>query len=54
MTGYAHKNGGPQEEGRRAGTENVAGVLAMIAALADGEAARRLALRVAFEKTTRA
>ncbi len=49
--------GGPQEEGRRAGTENVAGVLAMIAALEereaalpDGEAARRLALRVNFEQ----
>ena len=49
--------GGPQEEGRRAGTENVAGVLAMIAALeeregalASGEAARRLAMRVSFEQ----
>ncbi|MBT6449101.1 MAG: cysteine desulfurase [Verrucomicrobiales bacterium] len=31
--------GGPQEEGRRAGTENVAGVLSMIAALAEREAA---------------
>ena len=31
--------GGPQEEGRRAGTENVAGVLAMIAALGEREAA---------------
>lgn len=31
--------GGPQEEGRRAGTENVAGVLAMIAALEEREAA---------------
>jgi cysteine desulfurase len=30
--------GGPQEEGRRAGTENVAGVLAMVAALEDREA----------------
>jgi len=29
--------GGPQEEGRRAGTENVAGVLAMIAALEECE-----------------
>lgn len=29
--------GGPQEEGRRAGTENVAGVLAMIAALEERE-----------------
>jgi cysteine desulfurase len=31
--------GGPQEEGRRAGTENVPGILAMIAALAEREAA---------------
>ena len=31
--------GGPQEEGRRAGTENVTGVLSMIAALAEREAA---------------
>jgi len=31
--------GGPQEEGRRAGTENVAGVLSMTAALAEREAA---------------
>lgn len=31
--------GGPQEDGRRAGTENVAGVLAMIAALEEREAA---------------
>jgi cysteine desulfurase len=30
--------GGPQEEGRRAGTENVAGVLAMMAALEEREA----------------
>ena len=30
--------GGPQEEGRRAGTENVAGVLSMMAALAEREA----------------
>ena len=29
--------GGPQEEGRRAGTENVAGVLSMMAALAERE-----------------
>ena len=49
--------GGPQEEGRRAGTENVAGVLAMIAALeervallANGEVAQRLAMRVGFEE----
>jgi cysteine desulfurase len=33
--------GGPQEEGRRAGTENVAGVLAMVAALEEREAALR-------------
>jgi len=33
--------GGPQEEGRRAGTENVAGVLAMVAALEEREAAIR-------------
>jgi len=32
--------GGPQEGGRRAGTQNVPGVLAMIAALAEREAAR--------------
>jgi cysteine desulfurase len=31
--------GGPQEEGRRAGTENVAGVLAMVAALEERETA---------------
>ena len=31
--------GGPQEEGRRAGTENVAGVLSMIAALTEREVA---------------
>lgn len=31
--------GGPQEEGRRAGTENVPGVLAMVAALAARETA---------------
>lgn len=49
--------GGPQEEGRRAGTENVAGVLAMIAALEDrerslanGEGSQRLAIRVSFEE----
>ena len=49
--------GGPQEEGRRAGTENAAGVLAMIAALAErvaslanGEAAQRVAMRVSFEE----
>ena len=33
--------GGPQEEGRRAGTENVAGVLAMLAALEERETALR-------------
>ena len=33
--------GGPQEEGRRAGTGNVAGVLAMVAALEEREAAIR-------------
>ena len=33
--------GGPQEEGRRAGTENVAGVLAMVAALEEREGAIR-------------
>jgi cysteine desulfurase len=49
--------GGPQEEGRRAGTENVAGVLAMVAALEEREAAMtpaRIAklqeLRANFEK----
>lgn len=34
-------HGGPQEDGRRAGTENVAGVLAMVAALEEREAAIR-------------
>ena len=49
--------GGPQEEGRRAGTENVAGVLAMVAALEECEAAirsgalsGRLAWRAEFER----
>ncbi len=49
--------GGPQEEGRRAGTENVAGVLAMIAALeeregqlARGELAARVAMKVDFAR----
>lgn len=49
--------GGTQEAGRRAGTENVAGVLAMIAALEEREAmlargvtAERLAIRVRFEQ----
>lgn len=49
--------GGPQEDGRRAGTENVAGVLAMMAALEeretmlarDGEISTRLAIRGDFE-----
>lgn len=48
--------GGPQEEGRRAGTENVAGVLAMVAAFEDRQTAlsgnawpARLAVRVDFE-----
>ena len=48
--------GGPQEEGRRAGTENVAGVLSMLAALEEREAAirdgalrERLAWRAEFE-----
>jgi cysteine desulfurase len=34
---HAQMVGGPQEEGRRAGTENVAGVLSMMAALAERE-----------------
>ncbi len=49
--------GGPQQGGRRAGTEDVPGVLAMIAALEDrerrliaGEAKARLAWRKKFEK----
>ena len=49
--------GGPQEEGRRAGTENVAGVLAMVAVLEEREAAmrsgaldQRHAWRAEFEK----
>ena len=48
--------GGPQEDGRRAGTENVAGVLSMIAALDEREAvigsqgiAAKLAVRADFE-----
>ncbi|MBI2928878.1 MAG: cysteine desulfurase [Verrucomicrobia bacterium] len=52
--------GGPQEEGRRAGTENVASVHSMItalqvreAALAAGEQRSRLALREHFEKELR-
>jgi cysteine desulfurase len=50
-------HGGPQEERRRAGTEDVAGVLAMMAALtareaalATGEHEQRLAWRDRFEK----
>lgn len=44
--------GGPQEEGRRAGTENVAGVLAMIAALETREKmSAPLAHRSDFEST---
>ena len=49
--------GGPQEEGRRAGTENVAGILAMLAALDAREALfstdehrKRVEWRKAFEK----
>ncbi len=49
--------GGPQEDGRRAGTENVAGVLAMIAALEPreqalktGAASERMAWRAEFEE----
>ncbi len=49
--------GGPQEDRRRAGTENVAGVLAMLAALEEGEAAlasgghkKREAWREEFER----
>jgi cysteine desulfurase len=50
--------GGPQEEGRRAGTENVAGVLAMIAALeerksalkAEASVVERTAWRTDFER----
>ena len=52
--------GGPQEEGRRAGTENVAGVLAMLAALEEREAAirdgaldERLAWRAEFRSGLR-
>ncbi|MDB6154075.1 MAG: Cysteine desulfurase [Chthoniobacteraceae bacterium] len=46
--------GGSQEDGRRAGTENVAGILAMVAALeartATGEATERVQLRSRFEE----
>jgi cysteine desulfurase len=44
--------GGPQEEGRRAGTENVAGVLAMIAALEEREDALNAATSL-VERTAR-
>ncbi|MEP6670710.1 MAG: cysteine desulfurase family protein [Chthoniobacter sp.] len=53
--------GGPQEDGRRAGTENVVGVLAMIAALEEREAAlgthgmaERLGWHEEFEQGLRA
>jgi cysteine desulfurase len=51
--------GGPQEDGRRAGTENVPGVLAMIAALQERESAQetmrgKIALRTRFEHELRA
>ncbi len=42
--------GGPQEDGRRAGTENVAGVLAMLAALAAREASLAAGEQKAREK----
>jgi cysteine desulfurase len=47
--------GGPQEDGRRAGTENLPGVLAMVAALQEREQqireslADRVAIRTSFE-----
>jgi cysteine desulfurase len=51
-------HGGQQEDGRRAGTENVAGILAMLAALevreaalAKGEERHRRGWREAFEQT---
>src|SRR5439155_25100621 len=54
---YPLLRGGKQEEGRRAGTENVAGVLAMLAALEVRQAAlagdgykSRLACRTGFEE----
>jgi cysteine desulfurase len=40
--------GGPQEDGRRAGTENVASILAMVAALEEAE--QRLAAKEALEQ----
>jgi cysteine desulfurase len=50
--------GGPQEDGRRAGTENVPGVLAMVAALElreqqilRGDFAEKLAIRQEFESS---
>ena len=48
-------HGGPQEDGRRAGTENVAGVLAMIAAIEERVAsmdavAEKIEVRAIFEK----
>ncbi len=48
---YAGQNGGPQEFRRRAGTQNVPAVLAMLAALewADGES-RRCAERIGLER----
>jgi len=51
--------GGTQEEGRRAGTENIAGVLAMVAALRErqthlSELDARLRLRLDFEQNLKA
>ncbi len=51
--------GGTQEEGRRAGTENIAGVLAMVAALRErqthlSEVDARLRLRLDFEQNLKA
>jgi cysteine desulfurase len=47
--------GGPQEDGRRAGTENVPGVLAMLAALAERETTPASdTLRAEFEQALRA
>lgn len=56
----SHLRGGPQEQGRRAGTENLPGILAMVAALREAiaeretAACRQAALRDEFEKTMRA
>ncbi|MBM3834872.1 MAG: cysteine desulfurase [Verrucomicrobia bacterium] len=54
---YPLLHGGPQEEGRRSGTENVAGVLSMLAALearersiAQGETEKRSVWRHCFER----